>query len=83
MNSKVWLAPEPLNREHELLHFNSGKSATDNWLRNRALGNSASGASRTFVVVDTSGRVVAYYSLSTGSVVRGDIPRSFRHGRPE
>ncbi|MCL1800036.1 MAG: GNAT family N-acetyltransferase [Promicromonosporaceae bacterium] len=83
MNSTIWLAPEPLNHEHDLLHFHSGKPAIDNWLRNRALGNSNSGASRTFVVTDDSGRVVAYYSLSAGSVVRGEIPRTFRHGSPE
>lgn len=40
----------------------------DEWLRKRALGNPSSVASRTFVVVDSSGRVMGCYALAAGAV---------------
>lgn len=60
-------APEPLTAEHALTGFDSGVSSLDDWLRQRALQNQASGASRTFVVCD-AGEVVAYYALAASAV---------------
>jgi predicted N-acetyltransferase YhbS len=36
-----------------------------------------------FVVCDDSDTVVAYYSLSTGAVIRKDLPRVRRQGAPD
>jgi hypothetical protein len=55
--------PQPIADEHHLMDFDSGEATLDEWLRKRALKNSAGGASRCFVIY--SGKtVVGYYSLS-------------------
>jgi len=45
-------APEPLADHHQLDAFDCGAAALDDWLRRRALGNQARGASRTFVACE-------------------------------
>ncbi|ACQ82149.1 GCN5-related protein N-acetyltransferase [Beutenbergia cavernae DSM 12333] len=79
----VFFAPEPLADHHRVDEFTCGVSSLDDWLKRRALSNATSGASQTFVVADPSDAVVAYYSLSTGSIMRGDLPRGRRHGTPQ
>jgi GNAT superfamily N-acetyltransferase len=75
--------PEPLADHHLLDGFTCGIASLDDWLVTRARTNKANGASRVFVVADGAGAVVAYYSLSTGSIIRTDIPRAARHGAPQ
>lgn len=75
-------APEPLTAFHELSGFSSGAPALDGWLQRRALGNQASGATRTFVVCDAK-RVVGYHSLASGSVRVAQAPGRFRRNMPE
>jgi GNAT superfamily N-acetyltransferase len=77
------VAPVPLNASHELKDFCSGNRGLDEWLTKRALHNQATGASRVFVTSDESNRVIGYYSLSTGSIARSEIPRASRHGAPQ
>ena len=60
-------APELLTTHHRLERFDCGTPALDAWLRKRALGNQASGASRTFVVYNHQ-RVIAYYALASGAI---------------
>ncbi len=48
--------------------FRCGVDPLDAWLAERARTSSASGASPVLVVADESGTVVAYYTLSTGSL---------------
>lgn len=60
-------APEPLASDHIVDTFSCGEQVLDDWLRKRALANQASGASRTFVVID-DGRVVGYYALASSAV---------------
>jgi GNAT superfamily N-acetyltransferase len=55
----------------------------DEWLRKRALGNQASGASRTFVVTDASGRVMGYYALAAGAVARETATSAVRRNMPD
>lgn len=78
-----FFAPEPLADQHTLDGFTCGVESLDDWLVKRARSNSVSGASRVFVVCDDSDTVVAYYSLSTGSIVRRALPRERRHGSPD
>lgn len=76
-------APEPLNSAHLIDAFDGGGSVLDEWLRKRALGNQASGASRTFVVTDTSGRVMGYYALAAGAVAHETATTSVRRNMPD
>lgn len=60
-------APQPINADHDLSSFDSGRSVLDDWLKNRAAKNEASSASRTYVACEDT-RVVGYYCIANGSV---------------
>ena len=75
-------APEPLGAGHALGGFDSGVASLDSWLRQRALPNQASGASRSFVVCD-EGQVVTYYALVAGAVASHAAPGRFRRNMPD
>jgi hypothetical protein len=47
-------APELLTTDHLVHSFACGESLLDEWLKRRALGNQTSGASKTFVVTNTT-----------------------------
>jgi len=73
---------ELLNSTHELLQFDCGKHPSLNdWLRRFALSNQRSDGSRTFVV-HRSNRVVGYYSIAAGSVLREEAPTRIGKGLP-
>lgn len=76
-------APEPLNSGHRIDAFDCGEPMLDDWLRKRALGNQASGASRTFVVTDASGRVMGYYALAAGAVAHEIATSAVRRNMPD
>jgi GNAT superfamily N-acetyltransferase len=75
-------APEPINETHEIELFDSGVAALDNWLKRRARGNQASGASRTYMVCEQR-RVVAYYALAAGGVYIESAPGRVRRNMPD
>jgi len=75
-------APEPINETHEIELFDSGVVALDNWLKRRARGNHASGASRTYVACEQR-RVVAYYALAAGGVDIDTAPGRVRRNMPD
>jgi hypothetical protein len=75
--------PEPLNSGRLIDAFDCGESVLDEWLRKRALGNQASGASRTFVVTDPSGRVMGYYALAAGAVAHETATSAERRNMPD
>ena len=80
------LPPAPLAEYHEFDAFHSGEGELDEWLRQRARKNHASGASRVYVTWDkqSEGRLVAgYYALATGSISRESVAGSFRRNMPE
>jgi predicted N-acetyltransferase YhbS len=60
-------APEPLSTDHNLAPFASGTENLDRWLKQRAMKNQVSGASRTFVACQ-AGQVVAYYALASSAI---------------
>nr|WP_294557278.1 GNAT family N-acetyltransferase [uncultured Rhodopila sp.] len=74
-------APEPLGVAHELADFASGVASLDDWLKRRARGNQASGASRTFVVAEGR-RVVAYYAIASGGIGVDSALGRFRRNMP-
>lgn len=75
-------APEPLHAEHVISSFCCGVESMDNWLKQRAIKNQITGASRTFVSCDGS-KVLAYYSLASGAVATSSAPGRFRRNMPE
>lgn len=76
-------APIPFSGEHECADFDSGEPLLDNWLKRRALANQASGASRTFVTVDSGRCVMGYYALAAGAVSHRASPGSVRRNMPD
>jgi predicted N-acetyltransferase YhbS len=74
-------APEPLADHHDLAPFNCDVASLDDWLRRRAPGNQASGASRTFVVCE-SDRAVGYYALAASGVAAAIASGRFRRNMP-
>jgi len=76
-------APQPLTADHQTDAFKCGETSLDEWLKRRALLNQASGASRTFVVVDGNHMVMGYYALAAGAVHHQDATRSIRQNMPD
>jgi GNAT superfamily N-acetyltransferase len=76
-------APQALSEAHRLDEFNCGEPSLDEWLKRRALTNHRSGASRTFVVVDTEQRVFGYYALAVGAVSHQEATGSVRRNMPD
>ena len=75
-------APEPLTGRHDCSEFACGREILDAWLKQRALRNQASGASRTFVVSDAR-RVVAYYALASSAVASERATGRLRRNMPD
>ena len=75
--------PEPLAGHHRLEGFTCGLADVDTFLATRARANSERGASRVFVSCDDDNNVFAYYTLSSGSIIRSGIPCKYRHGSPD
>jgi GNAT superfamily N-acetyltransferase len=75
-------APEPLTEQHDCSGFVCGYEMLDTWLKQRALRNQASGASRTFVVCDAR-RVVAYYALASSAVASDLATGRLRRNMPD
>ncbi len=74
-------APEHLTPEHDTSDFDSGVPPLDDWLKRRALDNEQEHASRTYVVTAAK-RVVGYYAIATGAVVRDEAPSRVRRNMP-
>jgi len=74
-------APSALTKEHEIGKFSSGSPPLDDWLRNRAL--KAEGVTSRTYVVCSGRRVVAYYTLAAGAIVRAELPRRLQRNTPE
>lgn len=75
-------APEPLAAQHDTVAFACGVDSLDHWLKQRALKNQATGASRTFVVCEGK-RVVAYYALASSAVAVEAATGSLRRNMPD
>ena len=75
-------APEPLQAQHQLEHFDCGESVLNRWLLQQALKNERSGRSRTYVVCCDK-NVIAYYAIATGSIEHAGLPGKVRRNMPE
>lgn len=76
-------APQPLSAEHRVEGFACGEPLLDEWLRRRALANQMTGASRSFVVTDETGQVVAYYAIAAGAVSHQTASGRIRRNMPD
>lgn len=77
------LPPESLTAGHKLSEFVCGEVLLDEWLKRRALTNHLNGASRTFVVADTNGRVFGYYAMASGAVAHAEATSGVRRNMPD
>lgn len=75
-------APEHLAPHRDSAAFDCGQPELNDWLRQHALKNEASGASRTYVVC-AEGRVVGFYALATGAVARAAATGKVRRQMPD
>lgn len=76
------IAPAHLTSTHDLDSFDCGVPALNDWLKRRARKNEASGASRSYVVCDRN-RVVGYYCLASGAIVRVQAPKPIQRNMPD
>ena len=75
-------APEPFAAHHETSAFACGIETLDHCLKQRALKNQLTGASRTFVVCEES-RVFAYYALASSAVASNVATGHLRRNMPD
>lgn len=77
-------SPRPLLSTDDVSTFDCGAASLNDWLRTRALKNETTGASRTFVSIDSETSVVAgYYCLSASSLLLEGTPGSVRRNMPD
>lgn len=74
--------PTLLKHFHDFTEFDCGQLLLNDWLREKAYENELKGASRTYVICDDN-KVIAYYSLATGSITRNVAHGSVRRNMPE
>jgi predicted N-acetyltransferase YhbS len=72
---------ERLDAHHDLSTFDSGDDELDGWLRRHGLAAQRMDSARTFVLTKQE-RVVGYFSLTMGSVLRQDAPAKLVRGLP-
>jgi len=76
------VAPALLDNSHQLDAFDCGVAVLDEWLKRRARGNAASGASHTYLATEGN-VVVGYYALAAGAVDVTSAPGRFRRNMPD
>ena len=81
--NKRFCSPAYLTERHDLEDFQSGEEALDSWLRDRALDNMATGASRTYVICPSrSLKVIGYYAICMGQILNQDVTGSMHRNMP-
>lgn len=75
-------APELLTSIHDLTAFDCGEETLNKWLKNKALANQASGASKTYVICDGK-KVVGYYCLAASAVALENTTARVRRNMPD
>ncbi len=81
MSPSAGLRLERLDAHHDLSAFGSGNDELDSWLRRHGLAAQQMDSARTFVLTERD-RVVGYFSLTMGSVLRQEAPAKLARGLP-
>jgi GNAT superfamily N-acetyltransferase len=82
-NIKEFSAPVPLTAKHDLEDFQSGEGTLDSWLRERALDNMATAASKTYVICPRGSRkVIGYYAVCMGHILNQEVIGAMRRNMP-
>jgi GNAT superfamily N-acetyltransferase len=68
---------------HDTKEFCCGDATLDQWIKQYALENHRSGAARVFVSTTTGDRVAGYYSLSSSSASKLDLPTRTGRSQPD
>ncbi|MDQ7051133.1 MAG: GNAT family N-acetyltransferase [Enterobacterales bacterium] len=76
-------APCPITAQHRVDDFFCGVGSLDHWLKQKALANEQSRASRTYVLTSQNNQVVGYYALATASIVAHEAPRKIKRNMPD
>lgn len=71
--------PLLLDRHHNVSDFDCGAEPLNNYLKSFALTNNQNGSARTYVTAKSS-KVVGYYTLTPGSVVKATTPQRVGKG---
>ncbi|MET9057555.1 GNAT family N-acetyltransferase [Streptomyces antibioticus] len=69
---------EALHSGHNFQSFDCGKKPLNDWIKNSALSTERQRTSRTFVLCEDSGEVIAYYSLAAHAVSPEGLPNRIR-----
>jgi len=72
---------ERLEAHHKVSDFDCGNDELNGWLQRHALAAQQMDSARTFVLVH-QGRIIGYFSLTMGSVLRRDAPARLVRGMP-
>ena len=76
------LKVEPISKTHQRTAFSCGKHELDDYLQRYARQNDERNIARTFVAVDSTNRVLGYYSLSSASIEFTELPDEGRQSLP-
>ncbi|HXB66944.1 MAG TPA: hypothetical protein VNY05_01805 [Candidatus Acidoferrales bacterium] len=73
---------EPLGASHDRSAFHSGVPELDRYLHDRAGQDARRKVAAPFVMVDSSGSILGYYTLSAYSIQLGDLPEAIARKFP-
>jgi GNAT superfamily N-acetyltransferase len=73
--------PQRLVADHDVSTFDCGKLDLNDWLVRQA--SRSEGRSARAYVITVGMRIVGYYCLVAGSVMRGELPKALRRNLPE
>ena len=74
--------PRPLAENDDRSRFDCGRDSLNNWFRQRAWANHASGVSRNNVICDdATGEIDAYFRLSSTQIERAFLPKSHQRNK--
>jgi len=79
--SRSGLSLERLGPHHDTAVFDSGNDELDSWLQRHGVPAQQMDSARTFVLMRAN-RIVGYFSLTMGSVLRADAPAKLVRGLP-
>ncbi|MDP1581220.1 MAG: GNAT family N-acetyltransferase [Candidatus Didemnitutus sp.] len=72
--------PEPIGSHHQVVAFDCGAPALNEFLTRHALANHLSGSAKTFVATTDRHVAVGYYSLAASQILYADAPTRLQKG---